>query len=101
MQLNSADLVVPRMEAWRLLWDFRCVSPPRLVLPDQMASDRVEHSAIKDLARALPERSPLGNKCLEVDNGALHLPPSLPPPLLPLSRSADLVAHDDSNHEHL
>lgn len=23
LQLQSADLVVPRMEAWRLLWDFR------------------------------------------------------------------------------
>lgn len=32
MQLNSADLVVPRMEAWRLLWDFRCVRPALLIL---------------------------------------------------------------------
>lgn len=36
------------MEAWRLLWDFR---------------------TIRDLARAMPENSPLGNKCLEVGNG--------------------------------
>ncbi|GAA6017633.1 hypothetical protein JCM11491_005308 [Sporobolomyces phaffii] len=50
-KLNSADLVVPRMEAWHLLWDFRC---------------------IKDLARSLPERSPLGNKCLEVGNDIMN-----------------------------
>ncbi|GAA5842560.1 hypothetical protein JCM5353_008469, partial [Sporobolomyces roseus] len=47
----SADLVVPRMEAWHLLWDFRC---------------------LKDLARALPERSPLGNKCMEVGNDIMN-----------------------------
>ncbi|GAA5936917.1 hypothetical protein JCM1841_001406 [Sporobolomyces salmonicolor] len=50
-RLESADLVVPRMEAWHLLWDFRC---------------------IKDLARQLPERSPLGNKCLEVANAIMN-----------------------------
>ncbi|GAA5998647.1 alpha-mannosidase [Rhodotorula paludigena] len=50
-RLNSADLVVPRMEAWRLLWDFR---------------------VIRDLARNLPERSPLGNKCLEVGNAIMN-----------------------------
>ncbi|GAA6052494.1 hypothetical protein JCM3770_003794 [Rhodotorula araucariae] len=50
-RLNSADLVVPRMDAWRLLWDFR---------------------VIKDLARELPERSPLGNKCLEVGNAIMN-----------------------------
>lgn len=27
LQLESADLVVPRMEAWRLLWDFRYAAP--------------------------------------------------------------------------
>ncbi|GAA6045569.1 hypothetical protein NBRC10513_004988 [Rhodotorula toruloides] len=50
-RLNSADLVVPRMEAWRLLWDFR---------------------VIKDLARSLPDRSPLGAKCLEVGNAIMN-----------------------------
>ncbi|GAA5929068.1 alpha-mannosidase [Sporobolomyces koalae] len=50
-RLNSADLVVPRMDAWHLLWDFRC---------------------IKDLARTLPERSPLGNKCLETGNDIMN-----------------------------
>lgn len=51
-RVNSADLVVPRMEAWRLLWDFR---------------------AIKDLARQLDDRSPLGNKCLEVGNEIMNV----------------------------
>ncbi|BGP38279.1 Glycoside hydrolase, 38 vacuolar alpha mannosidase [Rhodotorula kratochvilovae] len=50
-RLHSADLVVPRMEAWRLLWDFR---------------------VIKDIARELPERSPLGNKCLEIGNAIMN-----------------------------
>ncbi|GAA5834834.1 hypothetical protein JCM9279_007122 [Rhodotorula babjevae] len=50
-RLESADLVVSRMEAWRLLWDFR---------------------VIKDLARELPERSPLGNKCLEIGNAIMN-----------------------------
>ncbi|GAA5820018.1 hypothetical protein JCM10212_006157 [Sporobolomyces blumeae] len=50
-RLNSADLVVPRMEAWHLLWDFRC---------------------IKDLARSMPERSPLGSKCLEAANEIMN-----------------------------
>ena len=50
-RLASADLVVPNMEAWRLLWDFR---------------------TIRDLARALPENSPLGNKCMEVGNAIMN-----------------------------
>ncbi|POY72711.1 hypothetical protein BMF94_4542 [Rhodotorula taiwanensis] len=50
--LASADLVVPRMEAWRLLWDFR---------------------VLKDLTRALPERSPLGVKCFEVANAIMNV----------------------------
>ncbi|ORY82383.1 family 38 glycoside hydrolase [Leucosporidium creatinivorum] len=50
-RLASADLVVPNMEAWRLLWDFR---------------------TIRDLARELPENSPLGNKCLEVGNSIMN-----------------------------
>ncbi|GAA5860859.1 hypothetical protein JCM8547_003871 [Rhodosporidiobolus lusitaniae] len=50
--LNSADLVVPRMEAWRLLWDFR---------------------TIRDLARQLPERSPLGTTCMEVGNQIMNV----------------------------
>ncbi|GAA5913613.1 hypothetical protein JCM6882_001702 [Rhodosporidiobolus microsporus] len=51
-RLESADLVVPRMEAWRLLWDFR---------------------VIKDLARLLPDRSPLGQTCLEAGNAILNV----------------------------
>lgn len=51
-QLRSADIVVPRMAAWRLLWDFR---------------------TIKDLARELPDDSPLGNKCMEVANRILNV----------------------------
>ncbi|GAA5840618.1 hypothetical protein JCM11251_004169 [Rhodosporidiobolus azoricus] len=51
-KLESADLVVPRMEAWTLLWDFR---------------------VIKDLARQLPERSPLGQTCLETANHILNV----------------------------
>ncbi|BGP23098.1 Glycoside hydrolase, 38 vacuolar alpha mannosidase [Rhodotorula toruloides] len=51
-RLNSADLVVPRMDAWRLLWDFR---------------------VIKGLARSLPDRSPLGAKCLEVGNAIMNV----------------------------
>lgn len=39
------------MAAWRLLWDFR---------------------TIRDLARALPENSPLGNKCMEVGNAIMN-----------------------------
>ena len=50
-KLVSADLVVPRMEAWRLLWDFR---------------------TIRDLAKSLPETSPLGNKCMEVGNAIMN-----------------------------
>lgn len=50
-RLASADLVVPNMEAWRLLWDFR---------------------TIRDLAREQPENSPLGNKCLEVGNSIMN-----------------------------
>ncbi|GAA6040668.1 hypothetical protein JCM8097_000867 [Rhodosporidiobolus ruineniae] len=50
-RLNSVDLVVPRMEAWRLLWDFRVV---------------------RDLARQLPERSPLGALCLNVGNKIMN-----------------------------
>ncbi|BGP14223.1 hypothetical protein JCM10213_005885 [Rhodosporidiobolus nylandii] len=58
-RLNSCDLVVPRMEAWRLLWDFRVV---------------------RDLARELGERSVLGSRCLEVGNEVMNLfrPSSLP-----------------------
>ncbi|GAA6008699.1 hypothetical protein JCM10207_001690 [Rhodosporidiobolus poonsookiae] len=51
-RLASADLVVPRMEAWRLLWDFR---------------------TIRDLARDLPDRSPLGTRCLEAGNAILNV----------------------------
>ncbi|SCV71207.1 BQ2448_2795 [Microbotryum intermedium] len=50
-QLATADLVVPRMNAWQLRWDFRTMN---------------------DLARALPENSPLGNKCLEVCNAIMN-----------------------------
>ncbi|KAK4047772.1 Glycoside hydrolase, 38 vacuolar alpha mannosidase [Microbotryomycetes sp. JL221] len=50
-RLNSADLVVPNMEAWRLMWDMR---------------------TIRDLARALPENSVLGNKCMEVGNAIMN-----------------------------
>lgn len=52
LQLASADLVIPRMEAWRLLWDFR---------------------TIRDLAKNLPENSPLGNKCMEVGNRIMNV----------------------------
>ncbi|TKA51106.1 hypothetical protein B0A53_05892 [Rhodotorula sp. CCFEE 5036] len=51
-QFTLPDLVVPRMEAWRLLWDFR---------------------VLKDLARSLPERSPLGVKCFEVANAIMNV----------------------------
>lgn len=51
-RVNSADLVVPRMEAWRLLWDFR---------------------AIRELAQQLGDRSPLGNKCLEAANEIMNV----------------------------
>ncbi|SGY50301.1 BQ5605_C001g00869 [Microbotryum silenes-dioicae] len=50
-QLATADLVVPRMDAWQLRWDFRTMN---------------------DLAHALPENSPLGNKCLEVCNAIMN-----------------------------
>ncbi|GAA5976513.1 hypothetical protein JCM11641_001325 [Rhodosporidiobolus odoratus] len=51
-RLASADIVVPRMEAWRLLWDFR---------------------VIKDLARELGERSVLGNTCMEMGNEIMNI----------------------------
>lgn len=50
--LESADLVIPRMEAWRLLWDFR---------------------TIRDLAKNLPENSPLGNLSMEVANKIMNV----------------------------
>lgn len=40
------------MDAWRLHWDFR---------------------TLKDLARSLPDNSPLGNKCLEVANQIMNV----------------------------
>jgi alpha-mannosidase len=49
--LASADIVVPRMEAYRLLWDFR---------------------TIRDLALHLPDSSPLGTKCMEVGNTIMN-----------------------------
>lgn len=51
-KLVSADVVVPRMDAWRLLWDFR---------------------TIRDLAKSLPETSPLGNKCMEAGNSIMNV----------------------------
>lgn len=51
-QLESADLVVPNMDAWRLLWDFR---------------------TLKDLAKQLPDNSPLGTKCMETANSIMNV----------------------------
>lgn len=50
--LESADLVVPRMEAWHMLWDFR---------------------VIKDLARTLPAESRLASKALYIGNEMLNV----------------------------
>ncbi|KAM0747907.1 alpha-mannosidase [Meredithblackwellia eburnea MCA 4105] len=50
--LASADLVVPHMPSWRLLWDFR---------------------TLKDLAKALPDNSPLGTKCMETANSIMNV----------------------------
>lgn len=51
-QLEGADIAVPRMEAWHLLWDFRI---------------------LKDLARALPADSRLGNKAMYTANAMLNV----------------------------
>lgn len=51
-QLESADIVVPRMEAWHMMWDFR---------------------VIKDLARILPAESRLASKALYVGNEMLNV----------------------------
>ncbi|KAK4701933.1 alpha-mannosidase, partial [Phenoliferia sp. Uapishka_3] len=50
--LASADLVVPNMEAWRLLWDFR---------------------TLRDLAKQFPDNSPLGVKCMETANQIMNV----------------------------
>lgn len=50
--LHSADIVVPRMEAWHLLWDFR---------------------TLKDLARLLPAESRLANRAMRVANEMLNV----------------------------
>lgn len=50
--LAQADLVVPRMEAHRLLWDF---------------------TTLKHLAQQMPENSPLSNKCMEVANAIMNV----------------------------
>ncbi|GAA97820.1 glycoside hydrolase family 38 protein [Mixia osmundae IAM 14324] len=44
-ELKSADIVIPRMSAWHLLWDFR---------------------VLRDLASTLPSNSSLGNKAMMV-----------------------------------
>ncbi|KAL8280086.1 hypothetical protein RQP46_007416 [Phenoliferia psychrophenolica] len=51
-RLASADLVVPNMDAWRLLWDFR---------------------TLKDIASQLPDNSPLGTKCMETANQIMNV----------------------------
>lgn len=44
--LNSADLVVPNMEAWRLMWDFQALHQTMQVLPrDTPLRDRSMHVA--------------------------------------------------------
>ena len=51
-RLDSADLVVPNQEAWRLLWDF---------------------TTLKELADALPGNSILQNKALTAANEIMNV----------------------------
>lgn len=51
-RLNTADLVVPNMEAWRLMWDF---------------------TTLKGLLDALPDDTPLAMRCLYVANEIMNI----------------------------
>jgi alpha-mannosidase len=51
-RLNSADLVVPNMEAWRLMWDF---------------------NTLKGLLDALPGDTPLAMRCQYVANEIMNI----------------------------
>lgn len=45
-RLNSADLVVPNMEAWRLMWDFNCLHQIYNTLPgDSSLGMRAKYAA--------------------------------------------------------
>lgn len=50
--LNSADLVVPNMEAWRLMYDF---------------------DILHQTVRELPDNTPLRNRCLHVANEIMNV----------------------------
>jgi alpha-mannosidase len=51
-KLNSADLVVPNMEAWHLMWDFQ---------------------TLHQTMRELPDDTPLRNRCLHVANEIMNV----------------------------